>query len=84
MPYIKEITIVPKIGLTIKEVAESMGVSTRTLHRHIQLPEDDPRHLAAYRIGTGEKDSKHRIYYQDVVDYIYRNYVGANIRFTNS
>jgi len=77
MGCLKEVSIVPKLGLSPVEVAEAIGASRDTVLRSIKRPATDPLHLPAYRIN--ERD--YRIYYQDLVDWIKRNYVGTHIRF---
>jgi len=76
----RQVTIVPKIGHTPQEVAEAMGTSKDTILRNIHRPEDDPLRLPAYRIN----DRDYRIYYQDLLDWIARNYVGARVVFKQS
>lgn len=73
MSRLKEITIVPRIGLSPNEVAETLGVSKDTVIRNIHRPEGDSLRMPAFRVN--ERD--YRIFYQDLMDWCKANLVGA-------
>ncbi|MCJ8165472.1 helix-turn-helix domain-containing protein [Pontibacter sp. E15-1] len=75
---LKEVTIVPKLGISPKEVADTLSLSKDTVMRNIHRDPSDPLYLPAFRVN--ERD--YRIYYEDLIDFIRRNYVGTDIRFS--
>lgn len=73
MLHLNHITLPATIAITVDEAAKLLGVSEKTLYRHIALSPEDPKHLEAFRVGVGEKSSAYRITIKAIDEFVDRN-----------
>ncbi|WP_162055056.1 helix-turn-helix domain-containing protein [Pontibacter pamirensis] len=78
MIKLQNISLPDTIAITVEEAAKHLGLSEKTLYRHIALSEDDPKRLPAFRVGVGEKSSAYRVTVKAIDEWIGRNMVGRN------
>jgi hypothetical protein len=69
-------TTPPKLGIKLSYLAEELECSTDTLLRNIKRHPSDRLYLKAFKISPQE----YRVNWEDLVDFINRNYVGAQIQ----
>jgi len=77
MQKLQHISLPSTIAITVDEAAKHLGISEKTLYRHIALSEEDPKHLPAFRVGVGEKTSAYRVTVKAIDEWVGRNMVRA-------
>lgn len=72
------ITVPQKLGIKLSYLAEQLDCSTETLLKNIKRKPSERLYLRAFKISTYE----YRVNWEDVVDFISRNYVWAEIKLS--
>lgn len=72
----KKIQVPPKLGIKLSYLAEELECSVDTLLKNAKRPEDHRLYLRTFKVSEKE----YRVNWEDAVDFINRNYVGASIQ----
>ncbi|MFD3002619.1 hypothetical protein ACFS7Z_19770 [Pontibacter toksunensis] len=75
---IRTIKVPQRLGLTLNQIGEELQLTNQTLLVNIKRAPSHRLYLKAYKVGPKE----YRVYWEDLVDFIERNYVGAEIKYT--
>jgi hypothetical protein len=72
----RTIKIPQLLGIPLSEIARELSCTNETLIINIKRHPSERLYLKAFKISQRE----YRVYWEDVVDFIERNYVGAKIQ----
>lgn len=75
----RTISVPQKLGLTLSQIAEELQLTNETLLNNIKRDPSHRLYLKAFKVGPKE----YRVYWEDLVDFIHRNYVGAEVRIAS-
>ncbi|WP_147294319.1 hypothetical protein [Pontibacter diazotrophicus] len=67
-----------RLGLTLRQIGEELQITNQTILANIKRDPSHRLYLKAFKVAPKE----YRVYWEDLVDFINRNYVGAEIKFT--